>query len=95
MPGLLGNVARVAVAQGTATAVRNRVTRRQGERWAEQGQAAPAYMQATPAAASAPPAAAPPAAEDPIAQLERLGELRDKGVLTDEEFDAQKAKLLG
>ena len=96
MPGLLGNVARVAVAQGTATAVRNRVTRRQAERWAEQGQAAPAYMEAVPAAASAPVAAsAPPAAADPIAQLERLGELRDKGVLTDEEFEAQKATLLG
>ena len=90
MPGLLGNVARVAVAQGTATAVRNRVTRRQAERWAEQGQTSPAYMEAMPAAEPVAPAAA-----DPIAQLERLGELRDKGVLTDEEFAAQKAKLLG
>lgn len=95
MPGLLGNVARVAVAQGTATAVRNRVTRRQAERWAEQGQASPAYMEAVPAAAPAAAAPAPPAGADPIAQLERLGELRDKGVLTDEEFAAQKAKLLG
>jgi hypothetical protein len=90
-------VARVAVAQGTATAVRNRVTRRQAERWAQQGEAAPAYMQAVPApqaaAPPAPPAAAP--AADPIEQLERLGELRDKGVLTDAEFEAQKAKLLG
>lgn len=93
MPGLLGNVARVAVAQGTATAVRNRVTRRQAQRWADQGQASPAYMEAVPAAP--PTAAAPAPAVDPIAQLERLGELRDKGVLTDEEFAAQKAKLMG
>jgi hypothetical protein len=98
MPGLLGNVARVAVAQGTATAVRNRVTRRQAERWAQQGEAAPAYMQAVPAPQAAAPAAAPaPAAPaaDPIEQLERLGELRDKGLLTDAEFAEQKAKLLG
>ena len=94
MPGLLGNMARVAVAQGTATAVRNRVTRRQAQRWADQGEASPAYMASVPGAPAeqSPP---PPAAGDPIAQLERLGELRDKGVLTDAEFEAQKAKLLG
>jgi hypothetical protein len=91
MPGLIRGVARTAVVAGTATAVSNRVSRRQANRWAEQEQASPAYMQAAPAAA-APPAA--PAA-DPVEQLERLGELRDKGVLTDEEFAAQKAKLLG
>jgi Short C-terminal domain len=105
MPGLLGNVARVAVASGTATAVRNRVSRRQSERWAEQGETQPAYLQpqsqaaAPPPQAAAPPpqAAAPPPAPaaDPIEQLTKLGELRDKGVLTEEEFAAQKAKLLG
>ena len=97
MPGLLGNVARVAVAQGTATAVRNRVTRRQAQRWADQGEAAPAYMTPVSAEPAAPAAPAPVAANaaDPIAQLERLGELRDKGVLTEEEFAAQKARLLG
>jgi len=79
----------VAVASGTATAVSNRVSRRQAERWAAQGEGAPAYM----AEASAPPAAAP--APDPIQQLKELGELRQQGVLTDEEFAAQKAKLLG
>ena len=94
MPGLLGNVARVAVASGTATAVRNRVSRRQAERWSEQGAPQPAYLQ--PQQASAPPAQAPPApAVDPIEQLAKLGELRDKGVLTEEEFAAQKAQLLG
>ena len=93
MPGLLGNVARVAVASGTATAVRNRVSRRQAERWSEQGASQPAYMQ--PQQAAAPPPQAPLApAPDPIEQLTKLGELRDKGVLTEEEFAAQKAKLL-
>ena len=96
MPGLLGNVARVAVASGTATAVRNRVSRRQAERWSEQGTPQPAYMQPEQARArGAPPQAPPPPpAPDPIEQLTKLGELRDKGVLTEEEFAAQKAKLL-
>ncbi len=88
MPGLLRGVARVAVVSGTATAVSNRVSRRQANRWAEQEpQQAPAYEEA-------PPQAPPPAA-DPIEQLTKLGELRDNGVLTEEEFAAQKAKLLG
>jgi hypothetical protein len=93
MPGLLRGMARVAVASGTATAVSNRVSRRQSERWA--GQGAPAYMAQTggePAPAP-PPAAAPP--PDPIEQLKELGQLHQQGVLTDEEFAAQKAKLLG
>jgi hypothetical protein len=73
---------------GTATAVSNRVSRRQAERWAGQGAQQGQYYEA-------PPPAAPPAAADPIEQLKELGELRDKGVLTEEEFAAQKAKLLG
>ena len=89
MPGLLRGVARTAVVAGTATAVSNRVSRRQGERWAQQ---APPQQYAEPAPAPAAPAS--PAA-DPIAQLKELGELRDSGVLTDEEFAAQKAKILG
>jgi Short C-terminal domain len=92
MPGmLLRGVARTAVVAGTATAVSNRVSRRQAERWADQGSGAPAYMAATPQAAPA-PAAAPSA---PVEQLKELGELHASGVLTDEEFAAQKAKLLG
>jgi putative oligomerization/nucleic acid binding protein len=87
MPGLLRGVARVAVVSGTATAVSNRVSRRQGERWAQQD--APAYQEGM---AVQPQAAA---ASDPIEQLTRLGELHQQGVLTDEEFAAQKAKLLG
>ncbi|MFC7877532.1 SHOCT domain-containing protein [Isoptericola sp. NPDC057391] len=87
--GLLRGVARTAVVAGTATAVSNRVSRRQAGRWAAQEQyAEPQY---------APPPAPAPAADgsDVIAQLEKLGRLRDSGVLTDEEFSAQKAKLLG
>jgi hypothetical protein len=92
MPGLLlRGVARTAVVAGTATAVSNRVSRRQGERWAQQEyqQQPQAYQQAPP------PAAAPAPAEDPIEKLEKLGELRDKGVLTEAEFEAQKAQILG
>ena len=88
MPGLIRGVARTAVVAGTATAVSNRVPRRQAGRWAEQDQAAYA-QQAPPPQAPAAPAA------DPIAQLKELGELRDSGVLSDEEFAAQKAKILG
>ena len=94
MPGLLGNVARVAVASGTATAVRNRVSRRQAERWSDEGKPQPGYMQPQEAAAP-PPQAPPPAAPDPIEQLTKLGALCDSGVLTEEEFAAQKAKILG
>jgi hypothetical protein len=91
MPGLLGGIARVAIASGTATAVSNRVTRRQSERWA--GQGSPAYM-AQSGGEPAEYAAPEPAAPDPIAQLKELGELHEQGVLTDEEFAGQKAKLL-
>ena len=87
MPGLLRGVARTAVVAGTATAVSNRVSRRQAERWAQQeGLQQGGYYEA-------PPQAAP--AADPVQQLKELGELRDKGVLTEEEFAAQKAKILG
>ncbi len=89
MPGLLRGVARTAVIAGTATSVSNRVSKRQGERWAQQE------------AAEAPPQAAPPAAAPAgggnatIDQLKELGELKAQGILTEEEFAAQKAKLLG
>jgi hypothetical protein len=88
MPGLLRGMARTAVVSGTATAVSNRVSRRQANRWAQQD--APAYFEQP--APAAPVAEAPP---DPIEQLRKLGELHDQGVLTDEEFAVQKAKLLG
>ena len=94
MPGLLRGMARTAVVAGTATAVSNRVSRRQAERWGAQEGYGQTY--AEPAYAEPPPAAAPAAAApDPIEQLKQLGELHSQGVLTDEEFAAQKAKLLG
>ena len=77
---------------GTATAVSNRVSRRQANRWASQE---PQYEQqyAPPPAPVAPPAAAP-GTDDVIAQLEKLGDLRANGILTDAEFEQQKARLL-
>ncbi len=90
MPGLVRGVARTAVVAGTATAVSNRVSPPPG------GSLGPA---GSPAAGrrgtQAPAQAAPPTpAADPIEKLKELGELRDKGVLTEDEFNAQKAKLL-
>ena len=86
MPGLIRGVARTAVVAGTATAVSGRVSRRQNQRWAEQeAQQAPAQPQY----------AEPAPAQDPVEELKKYAELRDQGVLTEEEFAAQKAKLLG
>ena len=95
MPGLLRGVARTAVVAGTATAVSNRVSRRQAERWQQQGsypvnQPEPAYEPA-----AQPPPPAPSATDQMIQQLKDLAALRDQGVLTDEEFAAQKARILG
>jgi hypothetical protein len=85
-------VARTAVIAGTATTVSNRVSRRQGQRWAQQEEA----QQAPAPVAAAPVAAAPPAAggQSTIDQLKELGELKAQGILTEEEFATQKAKLL-
>jgi membrane protease subunit (stomatin/prohibitin family) len=97
MPGLIRGVARTAAIAGTATAVSNRVSRRQANRWSaqeeqqyyeQQGRAAQQQQYAQPAPA---PAAAAP---DPIAQLKELAELHTQGILTDAEFEAQKAKVL-
>jgi hypothetical protein len=92
MPGLLRGVARTAVIAGTATSVSNRVSRRQEQRWAQQ-EAQQGPQQQAPLAAPAPAAA--PAGESVIDQLKQLGELKSQGILTEEEFAAQKAKLLG
>jgi putative oligomerization/nucleic acid binding protein len=95
MPGLLRGVARTAVVAGTATAVSNRVSRRQADRWARQGY----YDEPEPAPAAPPPAPAPAApaapAPDAIEQLKQLAQLKDQGILTDAEFAVQKAKILG
>ena len=73
---------RTAVVAGTATAVSGRVQRRQANKWAEQD----------PQQYAEPAPAAP--AEDPIAKLKELGQLHEQGILTDEEFAAEKAKVL-
>lgn len=92
MPGLLRGVARTAVIAGTATSVSNRVSKRQGERWAAQEQQQYAQQAPPPQAAPAAPAAG---GSSTIEQLKELGELKAQGILTEEEFAAQKAKLLG
>lgn len=93
MPGLLRGVARTAVIAGTATAVSGRVARRQNNKWAQQEAAQQPQEAAPPAPA---PAAAPATGESSmIDQLKQLGELKAQGILTEEEFAAQKAKLLG
>lgn len=102
MPGLIRGVARTAVIAGTATAVSNRVSRRQAGRWAQQEEdayAQQAYEQqqyaqqqyAQQQYAQAPPAASPA----DLNQIKELAALRDQGVLTEAEFQAQKARLLG
>lgn len=102
MPGLLRGMARTAVVAGTATAVSNRVSRRQAERWSEQNQEympsrvypADAYQeQRYPQQAPAAPAG--DTRDQQIAQLKELASLKDQGILTEEEFAAQKAQILG
>jgi hypothetical protein len=98
MPGLLRGMARTAVVAGTATAVSNRVSRRQARRWGAQETASYGYDEPAeyqPAPPPPQPVAAPAAEADPIEQLKQLAALHNDGVLTDEEFAAQKAKILG
>ncbi|MCX4803839.1 SHOCT domain-containing protein [Streptomyces sp. NPDC058682] len=100
MPGLLRGVARTAVIAGTATAVSNRVSRRQGGRWAQQDAQQQAQQEAQQQAAAPPPpppAAAPPADDmtTKIEQLKQLSTLKEQGVLTETEFAEQKRRLLG
>src|SRR4051812_7463205 len=100
-PGLVGTMARTAVIAGTATAVSNNVSRRQYDRQEQKADAAEqqdweqqqAWAQQQAAAAPAP--AAGGLGDDVIGQLKDLAALHESGVLTDEEFAAQKAKLLG
>ncbi|GAA1968875.1 hypothetical protein GCM10009798_31870 [Nocardioides panacihumi] len=99
--GLIGGMARTAVVAGTATAVSNRVSRRQAGRWAAQDMQQQQAYEAPPPQQYAPPPPPPPPApaagvdtDDLIAQLEKLGRLRDSGVLSEAEFEVQKARLL-
>ena len=84
MPGLLRGMARTAVVAGTATSVSNRVSRRQEQRWAQQDAPAEPQQQYAP----------PPPAQDPLDQLKELGALKEQGVLTEQEFAQQKARIL-
>jgi putative oligomerization/nucleic acid binding protein len=107
--GLIGGMARTAVVAGTATAVSNRVSRRQANRWAEKDQQAadaqayeqqqyappPQQYAPPPQQYAPPPQPAAPSQADVISQLQQLGELKAAGVLTEQEFAAQKAKILG
>lgn len=106
MPGLIRGLATVAVVSGTATATRNAVNRHQANKnmaayskAAQQQAPPPVQQQAPPPQQYAPPPEkhyepAAPSEDDVITQLERLGSLKEQGILTDEEFAAQKAKLL-
>ena len=107
--GLLGMAARTAVVAGTATHVAGNVQRRQQRRWAREGRGAAASRRSSSRttrrqqgyppdqryAAPPPQSASPPAESDLVSQLQRLGDLHTQGAITDEEFTAAKAKLLG
>jgi Short C-terminal domain len=96
MPGLLRGVARTAVIAGTATAVSNRVSRRQGNRWAAQEQQQAYQSQADEQQAyDTPPPTPADDMDAKLAQLRELGELKSQGVLSEEEFAAQKRRILG
>jgi hypothetical protein len=98
MPGLIRGMARTAVVAGTATAVSNRVSRRQAQRWAGDEPQQQYYEEPPPQQYAQPQYAAPPPAPeapDPIEQLKELAALKDQGILTEEEFSAEKAKILG
>jgi hypothetical protein len=93
MPGLIRGVARTAVIAGTATAVSNNVSRRQANKWSQQEAQQQPQQQAY-APPPAPAAPAPAAGGDMMEQLAKLGQLRDAGILTEVEFEVQKAKIL-
>jgi hypothetical protein len=92
-PGLVGMAARTAVVAGTATAVSGRVARRQQQKYS--GQDAAYVEQQSAAAQQGAYEAAAPVQEDATAQIEKLAQLHASGALTDEEFAAAKAKILG
>ena len=97
MPGLIRGMAKTAAVVGTATAIRNAVNRRQADKNAQAYTNAmnTANAQAVTPPQTQPVSAAPSPSEDTITQLERLGALKAQGLLTEQEYAAQKAKLLG
>ena len=94
MPGLLRGAARVAVVAGTATAVSNRVSRRQANRWSSQEEEQAQQQQDQQQQYAPPPQPAPAPATDTVTQLKELAEHKTQGILTDAEFEAEKAKIL-
>jgi Short C-terminal domain len=94
MPGLLRGMARTAVVAGTATAVSNRVSRRQAQRWSAQDYP-PQQESAPPQQEYAPPPPQPASGGDRVEQLKELAALKEQGMLTDQEFAAEKARILG
>lgn len=98
MPGLLRGLARTAMVAGTATAVSNRVSRRQAGRWAAQEppqQSYPPQQDYPPQQAPPPPAPAGGGYDQVLAQLKDLGDLKAQGVLSEAEFETQKRRILG
>ena len=93
MPGLIRGVARTAAIAGTATAVSNRVSRRQAGRWASQEQQQQ-YQEPQQPQYAAPPPPPQTGMDDKLAQLKELGELKTAGVLNELEFEQQKARIL-
>ena len=91
MPGLLRGLVRTALVAGTATAVSNRVSRRQAGRWARRDQQ---EYQDNPPEQVEPPQPVPSSMEDRLAQLQQLGELKAQGLLSDTEFEQQKSRIL-
>lgn len=94
MPGLLRGMARTAVVAGTATAVSNRVSRRQASRWAAQEAQEYPQQYAAPPPEPAPPPVPSGGGESRVDQLKELASLREQGVLTEEEFASEKARIL-
>jgi len=93
MPGLMRGMARTAVVAGTATHVSNNVSRRQSRKYAQQDVAASQqYAQQEPQQTA--PALPVDNTDEMIEQLQKLGQLKDQGILTQEEFDAKKADIL-
>jgi len=104
--GLIGGMARTAVAAGTWTAVSNRVSRRQANKWAAQDQQQyyqqqpqyqqppPQYYQQPAAPAAAAQASAPAGQASTVAQLKGLADLKAQGILTEQEFADAKARIL-
>jgi hypothetical protein len=90
MPGLLRGIARTAVVAGTASAVGGRVRHRQDQKWARQD----AQVAEPEPGNEAPEQRSTPPAKDRLQQLKELGDLKAQGVLTEEEFATEKAKIL-